>query len=323
MVSDLWRIVTPVWRVCGLAVRAVPAPIAYAVAGVIADLVYGLWARGRRNIRANLRWVLGTDDNLVLDYWGRRQLRRYAELLVDEVRLPGRTQSDCFDALVTDEWPALDRALKDDRSLIFAVMHFGNWDVAGAAFAERGASTGAAEPPVVLVESLGHPALDAILHGQRRRLGMVPVSIEQAPLSALRALRAGGTVGILIDRPLAAAEPGVDVSFCGAPCRLPDGFARLALSTNARVIPLATARLPGRDFRFKPLLDFDFTYTPTGDRRADVQALTQAVLHVHEAWVRRYPDQWYQFRHFFSDRASKSESVADLPSRYAAERIGG
>jgi lauroyl/myristoyl acyltransferase len=325
--SAAWHAVALLWRLAGHGLRAVPQSTAYAISGVVADRVYGNWPHGRRNIRANLRPVLGinssldSDDRSVLDYWGRRQLRRYAELLVDEARLPGRSRADCFDALITDEWPELDRALSDPRPLIFAVMHFGNWDVAGAAFAERGAESGAADPPLVLVESLGHPALDAVIHGQRRRLGMVPVSIEQAPLSALRALRRGGTVGILIDRPLTRLEPGVrspgvDVTFCGAPCRLPDGFARLALSTNARIIPLATARIPGRDFRFTPLLDFDFTYASTGDRQADVQALTQSVLNVHQQWVRRYPDQWYQFRPFFNDERVETQPQ---PRKHAAK----
>ena len=123
--------------------------------------------------------------------------------------------------------------------------------------------------------------------------------VETGTLPVLRALKAGATVGILFDRPLSPAEPGIDVTFFDHPCRLPTGLARLALASGARVIPVAPIRRSSRAFRFQALLDLDFCYRPTADRDHDVRALTQAVLDVYERWVRRYPDQWYQFRRFF------------------------
>ena len=273
--------------------RLPPRPL-YALADAAADATYALWAPGRRRIRENLRVVLGTDDVSTLDYWGQRQLRRYGEYCLEALWPAGPTPADCDAALAADpaDWERV-RALAAQGPLIFALLHQGNWDVAGGAFTHN------VGPSTVLVESLGARWLDAAVQGRRERLGMRVVS-ETAPRPALRALRSGGALGLLFDRPLGAGEPGVDLTFFGAPCRLPAGPARLALATEARVVPMAVLRTDSRALRFRVEIGLDFDPPRTGDRAADVRALTQALLDWFEGPVRRHPDQWYMFRRFFT-----------------------
>ena len=272
--------------------RPPPRPL-YALADLAADAVYALWTPGRRRIRENLRVVLGTDDPATLDYWGGRQLRRYGEYCLEALWPPGPTPAACHAALSADpaDWERV-RALAADGPLIFALLHQGNWDVAGGAFTHN------VGPSTVLAESLGARRLDAFVQGRRERLGM-RVVYETAPRAALRALRDGGALGLLIDRPLGAGDAGVDVTFLGARCRLPAGPARLALATDARVIPMAVLRSDVRAPRFRVEIGLDFDPPRGGDRDADVRALTQALLDWFEGPVRRHPDQWYMFRRFF------------------------
>ena len=282
------------WRLLRTPACRLPLPQAYAVARALMQLAYWVWPAARAPMRANLLPVLGTSDRRRLDHWAARQRRRYGEYAVDALRINRLTPQDCLAALETDPdvWPRL-RAIYGHEPILFALLHFGNWDVGGGAF------TAACGRSHVLVDSLGHPALDRDIRAARDRLGMTPVTVEEGARPLLRALRTNGAIAILFDRPMALLEPGVEVTFFGRPCRLPIGLARLALATHARVVPLAVARLPGHTFRFRALIDLDFTYQRTGDRAADVRALTQGVLNVYEPWVRRYPDQWYQFRPFF------------------------
>ncbi len=280
------------WRLLAPLVRALPVPLTYALGGAIVECSMLAWPSGRRALRENLAVVLNTRDRRIIDYWAGRHCRRYGEYLIDAIQLDSHTPQECRAAVETDDWPALEQAAAEGP-LILALMHCGNWDVAGGAVATR------IGPPIVLVGSLGHPRLDAAVQGARARIGMRPMPVEAGTLPVLRALKAGATVGILFDRPLSPAEPGIDVTFFDHPCRLPTGLARLALASGARVIPVAPIRRSSRAFRFQALLDLDFCYRPTADRDHDVRALTQAVLDVYERWVRRYPDQWYQFRRFF------------------------
>ena len=176
--------------------------LAYALADVAADAVYALWAPGRHRIRENLRAVLGTDDGATLDYWGQRQLRRYGEYCLEALWPAGPTPAGCDAALDADpaDWERV-RALAAQGPLIFALLHQGNWDVAGGAFTHN------VGPSTVLVESLGARWLDAVVQGRRERLGM-RVVYETAPRAALRTLRSGGALGLLFDRPLGDGGAG-------------------------------------------------------------------------------------------------------------------
>ena len=89
------------------------------------------------------------------------------------------------------------------------------------------------------------------------------------------------------------------MTFCGARCRLPAGPARLALATDARVVPMAVLRTDSRALRFRVEIGLDFDPPRSGDRAADVRTLTQSLLDWFEGPVRRHPDQWYMFRRFF------------------------
>lgn len=285
--------------------RRLPVRLAYALADLAADLIYLAWRPGRRRIRDNLRHVLATNDTPTLDYWGQRQLRRYAEYCVDALRLGDLSPADCHAALHADpaDWERV-RHYAARGPLIFALLHQGNWDIAGGAFTHN------VGPSSVLVDSLGNAALDRWIRAQREQLGMRLVS-EQAPRPALRALRDGGALGLLFDRPLHPDDAGpgaaglnragTDCTFFGAPCRLPAGLARLALAGGARVIPMAVVRSDSRALRFHVEIGLDFDYTVSGDRAADVQALTQSLLNWFETPVRRHPDQWYMFRRFFGE----------------------
>ncbi len=295
---------------------ALPRSLAYAISGLLMGLVWHSWPQGRRAMRANLRVVLASDDAVRIDYWSQRQLRRYGEFLVDTARLPALQTDLASDLLISEQWPKLDTVIRpmlggsqaETRPVIFALTHFGNWDVAGAALADWSRRHGT--PPLhVLVESLGNDALDTMMRHQRDRLGLVSIPLKGGPLRALRALRNGAPLAILFDRPLGPKQPGVDVRLGEAQARLPDGLARLALATNAKVIPFGNARLPGRDFRFRPLVDFDFEYEQTGDRVLDAQRLMQDLVDAHASWFRHYPDQWYQFRLFFVGATTTTESV--------------
>ena len=66
--------------------------------------------------------------------------------------------------------------------------------------------------------------------------------------------------------------------------------AALALKTGCVLLPTHTVL--GKDGRYRLIYDPPLDWTSTGDRRADVAAITQRLTRVIEAWVRERPDQW-------------------------------
>jgi KDO2-lipid IV(A) lauroyltransferase len=84
---------------------------------------------------------------------------------------------------------------------------------------------------------------------------------------------------------------GIFVDFFGVPACTASGVARLALRTEAAVVPAFT--IWDRDLRkyrihFAPPLEL----VRTADPEADVVANTALFTRTIEDYVRRYPDQW-------------------------------
>jgi KDO2-lipid IV(A) lauroyltransferase len=108
---------------------------------------------------------------------------------------------------------------------------------------------------------------------------------------------------MLFDRPL--ERGGVQAEFFGAPVRVPDGPARLALGTGAALVPAAFPRLRGAGPAVTTLADFSIDTTPSGDESADVARLTREILAAHERFIEARPDQWYMFRRMWPPAAAR------------------
>ena len=299
------------WQFWGAVARVLPRPLAYAIAGLVLELAFLFWPAGRRAMRSNLSAILATRDPDVLTYWAGRQRRRYGAYLVDAARLesPGAA-AECRAALNSTDWPDVEAALRAGP-VIFALMHFGNWDVCAGALSAR--MPPGSDPFLVPADPLGHPALDATMQRTRAALGLELVPVRGSGAILSRALKRGRSVALLFDRPLDHEEYGVDVRIGDRLCRLPTGLARLALASGARVIAAGAARCQSTEFTFEGFAQIVDPPPASGDRARDVQALTQAVLDVHEPHVRRHPDQWYQFRPFFLSESAPNEEALTAP----------
>ena len=229
----------------------------------------------------------------------RRSLANYGRYTMEFAGAGGLSPQERLAVGVeTPGFEGLDRALARGRGALVAPVHFGNWDLGAAIAAARGYAL------TVVGETFGNAQLDALIVAGREELGVRLVKMERAGPSLVRALRQNEMVAILIDRPL--TEGGVRVRFFGEEVEVPAGPARLALRTGAAVGAVAFPRRgPGR---IDVLSNFDLGFTPSGDTARDVQALTQAIMHAHEDFIRQYPDQWYMFREFWEPRAADDSS---------------
>jgi len=106
----------------------------------------------------------------------------------------------------------------------------------------------------------------------------------------ISAMKAGEVVGILMDTNVTPPQ-GVFVDFFGIPACTASGLARIALRTDAAVIPGFTIwdkSLGKYRLRFDPIVEL----IRTGNLEADIQANTQKFTKIIEDYVRRYPEQW-------------------------------
>jgi KDO2-lipid IV(A) lauroyltransferase len=184
--------------------------------------------------------------------------------------------------LVLDDAAGVE-ALARTGGVVGVSAHFGNFEPAAIWLAARGLRW------VAPVERIEPPELFAYLRS-RRGAGSVGGEMVAPPSGrrVLHALRHGEVVAIAADRDVSGS--GREVSFFGHPARVPDGPASLAVLTGAPVV-VGTLRRTAPN-RFAARTDL-VAWTPTGDRGADVAALTQRITDVLADHIARAPEQWW------------------------------
>src|SRR5438045_8562707 len=137
--------------------------------------------------------------------------------------------------------------------------------------------------------ALYNPYLYQLSHQYRTMHGNSMIDKDEPVRALLSAMKAGETVGILMDTNMTPPQ-GVFVDFFGIPACTPSGLARIALRTDAAVVPGCTIwdpELQQYRLRFDPVV----AVIRTGNDEADIVANTQRFTKIIEDFVRRYPDQ--------------------------------
>jgi phosphatidylinositol dimannoside acyltransferase len=273
----------------------VPVNLAYRLVTWGTPLVLQLFARSYvHRATDNMRQVLGPHADP-------REARRltlaafvnYGRYMVDLVRLPHVKPRELIDNIRVEGWEHVEAAYTVGKGVVFATGHIGNWDMAGAAFAARG------RPVSALVETLQPARWNERVQRTRTAAGVKAIPIENGPREMLAALRKQEGLAVLVDRPL--ETDGVPVTFFGRPTRVPGGAATLALRTGAPVVPAALVRDPrgsGYLAHIGPPI--------VGKKGDDASLVMQHIMSWLEGIIRRYPDQWFMFRHMWP---SSSESL--------------
>lgn len=296
------------FRLTILLTRPLPLWLGYRIAAAVAEVCYHFFGRQRRALNENLAWLLQSDDPREVDAVARRAFRNFGKFVIDFIHFPVLTREEVHKRLVFTQWPDLDEVMASKRGMLLVTMHFGIWDLGGAALAAYN------YPINAVVDNFGYEKMNELVHGSRERLGMKVIPLDQAALRVFRCLKRGEMLATLIDVP--PPDQVVVVDFLGAPAEVSSAPARIALRTGAWVVPAMIIRGPERDSIIRPIVDIrSVRYEKTDDEERDVLELTQQIMHALEAQLRKYPEQWYIFRRMWPQTASRAAEVS-----LAAER---
>ena len=142
----------------------------------------------------------------------------------------------------------------------------------------------------IVVRPLDNPYVDALVARYRGWHGNTMIGKQEFARGLISAMRSNATVGILMDTNMTPPQ-GVFVDFFGIPACTASGLARVALHTDATVVPAFTIWDPVlRKYRVE--FDRPVDLVRTGNDEADAIANTARFTKIIEQYVRRYPDQW-------------------------------
>jgi KDO2-lipid IV(A) lauroyltransferase len=166
------------------------------------------------------------------------------------------------------------------RGVLVLSGHLGSWDLLACAASLSGLEVN------VVTRRIKATWLDRFWMEQRRRCGVRLLPAAGSARAIVDALRRNEVVAMVLDQ----HEPqGIPVSFFGRPAATSTALARLALLTDAPVVPAFLLR-EGRGFRLD--VDDPLELQRSTDRRSDVISNTSLFNQVLQSKVESAPEQW-------------------------------
>jgi Kdo2-lipid IVA lauroyltransferase/acyltransferase len=266
------------------AMGLLPRSVARLVGAAFAAIAYRVRTPLRRAAQTNLRIAFPEISETKRDEIIRRMVRQVGWMAAEFSQLPKYSRDNIENIVVIDGSENFDAAKRRGKGVLFLTGHMSAWELSSFAHALYG------YPLHFLVRPVSNRRVDALVNGYRCLSGNQPIDKNRSARAILKVLADAGTVGILMDHNTSLDE-GVFVDFFGVPASTSSGLARLALRTDAAVVPgflLWDASRRKYRLRFEPTVEL----SRTGDEECDVRENTQRFTRVIEEFVRAHPDQW-------------------------------
>ena len=274
------------WLVVAVArfLGRMPRGLARLLAGMLAFSVHWAFGRLRRVGVRNLELAFPE-----LPIQSRRRILRgvYIYLgwqLVEFCRMTRYTAQNTRDWIRTEGLEHYLAAQARGKGVLIVTGHLGAWELSSFYHSLMG------HPMGMVIRRLDNRRLDDYVNAIRCLHGNRVLHKDDFGRGLLTAMRAGQTVGILMDTNMTPPQ-GEFVNFFGRPACTATGLAHVARKTGAAVLPGFMLWEPGEQ---KYVLHFgpEIEIPRTGDAQADILAGTQLCTAAIEIWIRRYPDQW-------------------------------
>jgi len=284
------------------ALERMPRSLALIFGGCLGGLAWLILGRRRRVAIRNVERVFGAE-------LAPHEIRRIARqsflnlglLVVEFARLRHLDATTLEQRIEYEGWDRFVAAKARGRGVILLSAHFGAWELMPWAQAVRG------EPMSFVVRPADDPRIEAIVRARREASGNRSIDKRSALRALLRALRAGETVGLLIDQHV-PADRGVPTRFLDQEVFSTPVLATLALRTGAPILPGFIVRVSPD--RYRIVIGAEVEVAQTGRPEEDLIETTRRCVAVVEGWVREYPGDWlWAHRRFRSaERASSVDS---------------
>jgi KDO2-lipid IV(A) lauroyltransferase len=261
-----------------------PRGMARAFAASVAQTFYAMLPKLRRTAEFNLRLAFPEWDAERRKEVIRGMVRNLGWMAAEFARFPKYTRANIEEIVILEGHENFLEGQRRGKGVLYLTGHIGAWELSSFAHALYGF------PLHYMARPLDNARVDALVNRYRCLSGNRPIFKNESARALLKILKEAGTVGILADQNT-MPEEGVFVDFFGKPACTTTGIARVALHTDAAVVP-GFAYWDGGIGKYRLRFEPPVELMRTGDTECDILVNTQKFAKVIEEIVRRHPEQW-------------------------------
>ena len=251
-----------------------------ALCGVVA---YRLLARlrsvGRQNLQLAFPEATSGEREAILQ----QEYRQLGHHLAEFALMSRYTRETIGRLIEYDGLEHYERASAKGNGVLVLTGHLGAWELSSFFHSLMG------HPMGMVIRRLDNPLVDRYVNAIRCLHGNRVLHKDDFARGLISEMRAGRTVGILMDTNMTPPQ-GAFVPFFGVAACTGSGMARIARKTGAAVLPGFLLEEPGGRYRlhFGEELEVD----DTGESDRDAVTNTARFTAVLEGYIRQYPGQW-------------------------------
>lgn len=278
-----------------------PRGSARAVGSGIAAIAYHALGRlrgvGVRNLKLAFPEMPEAERERIL----RSLYRRLGWLLAEFCLMPGYTPESASRFIRYEGLENYLAARERGKGVLVLTGHLGAWELSSFYHSLMGMPMG------MVIRRLDNPLVDEFVNRIRCLHGNRVIHKDDFARGLIASMRAGETVGILMDTNMTPPQ-GVFVPFFGVQACTASGLARIAGKTGAAVVP---GFLLWEESDQKYVLRFgkELKVRHTGDSETDAVTNTAAFTAAIEATIRQYPDQWLWMHRRWKTRPPGEEGI--------------
>ena len=281
-----------------------PRQVARGFAIGVVRLLYTLLPRLRKVTTINLRIAFPEWSESQRKTVERGMLRNLGWMAAEFAHFPKHSKENIEELVVLDGHEHFLEGQRRGKGVLYLTGHIGAWELSSFAHALYGF------PLYYMARRIDNPRIDALVNSYRCLSGNRPIFKNESARVMLKVLKEAGTVGILADQNTMPQE-AVFVDFFGKRASTTTGIARVALHTDAAVVPgyaVWDEGIQKYKLRFEPPIEL----IRTGDAERDVLENTQRFTKVIEEIIRNYPEQWVWVHGRWNTRPDGEPSLYDF-----------
>src|SRR5215472_18533208 len=216
----------PFIKILGILPRPFSRALGIAISQIVYFLHFKLHRVGMRNLAMAFPDKPVAERKRIL----RGEFTSLGRQLAQLCQFPKYTLQNVDEVVEYDGLENYRRAYARGKGVLFLTAHFGGWELSAFVHSLHGHRVN------IVMRPMDNQYLDRMLQTQRTLHGNKVVPKDDFVRGLLAAMKTGQTVGILMDTNMTPPQ-GIFVDFFGIPACTASGLARIALRTEAAVVP--------------------------------------------------------------------------------------